>query len=282
LTAAVQSLRNDDRLPHDPNRRESALTANRMGTSVIAVDMEPLITEHVLVRAPAQIRARLHGDVKIARVEVDKPEVIQLAEQSPREAVLVVGHAGVAIVKLWNHQDQVYTLHADVVQAPRAELAPEADARRAIVVAKGYAVARQPDDIPGRGEVVETLTRVKYKLSAGKAQALAAFLQQYGNDGVETKVEGETLTITASADAQARIGQFIQWLEPAPQRQPQPAIRQRSSNNPDPFSAPPVAAPPAPATTPGVDLGVLPSATPAPPPLGVNRAKPYRGAAPAR
>ena len=94
LTAAVQALRNEGRLSHALNHRESALTANRTGTSVISVDMEPLITEHVLVRPPAQIRARLHGDVKIARVEIDKPEVIQLFEQSPHEAVLVVGHAG--------------------------------------------------------------------------------------------------------------------------------------------------------------------------------------------
>src|SRR6185437_6533187 len=197
LTAAVQALRNEGRLSHALNHRESALTANRTGTSVISVDMEPLITEHVLVRPPAQIRARLHGDVKIARVEIDKPEVIQLFEQSPHEAVLVVGHAGAAIVKLWNNQDQVYTLRADVIQARETELASEADARRAVMVAKGYVAARQPANVPGRGdvvdtstgEVVETLTRVKYKLSAGKAQALAAFLQQYGNDGVESRSE---------------------------------------------------------------------------------------------
>jgi hypothetical protein len=217
---------------------------------------QPKTEHHVRVPAPAQIRLRLHGDVKVARVDIDKPEVIKLAEQSPHEVVLVAVHPGRATVKLWDDQERAYTLHADVAQAGRAELAADADGRRAVMIAKGYVTSRQPEKAPGRGELVETLTRVKYKLPQAKAEALAAFLKSNASGDVETKIDGETLTVTASPDHQARIGQFIQMLEPAPQRQPQPGDRPRSSSNHDPFSTPPVA----PATNPGVDAHILPPA----------------------
>jgi hypothetical protein len=311
LTAAVQALRNDGRLPNDaphgPNRRtgddfgddiagvrarELAETAGR-NLRVFVMDLKQPETEHrIRVHAPAQFRLRLHDDVKLARVDIDKPEVIKLAEQSPHEVVLVTVHPGVAIVKLWDNQEHAYTLHADVAQAGRAEIAADADGRRAVTIAKNYTAVRQLENAPGRGELVETLTRVKYKLPQAKAQALAAFLQEHVGGDVETKVDGETLTVTAVPDHQARIGQFIQLLEPSPRRPEQPGERRQSSNDryapltpsvaptraireaapavlgPSssslPPASPPVSRPPTPAATPGVDAGILPAVPPPP------------------
>ncbi|HVW35769.1 MAG TPA: hypothetical protein VHB99_00640, partial [Pirellulales bacterium] len=67
------------------------------------------------------------------------------------------------------------------------------------------------------GEDIETLTRAKYKLPAGRAEALAAFIKAQVKEDVETRIDGDTLVVTATADDQARIGQFVQLLKKTPE-----------------------------------------------------------------
>ncbi|HUY88675.1 MAG TPA: M56 family metallopeptidase [Pirellulales bacterium] len=86
-------------------------------------------------------------------------------------------------------------------------------------------VAKRHTVFVGEGEVavgesrymvdadVETLTRAKYKLPAGRAAALAAFIKEHVKEDVETKVDGDTLVVTAASDDQARIAQFVQLLK---------------------------------------------------------------------
>src|SRR5206468_8930792 len=54
------------------------------------------------------------------------------------------------------------------------------------------------------------LTRVVYKLSAAKAEALSAFLKDNVQAAVlETKVDGDSITVTTTPDVQRTIGQFV-------------------------------------------------------------------------
>ena len=63
------------------------------------------------------------------------------------------------------------------------------------------------------GEVI-TLTRVSYKLKAQTAEALAAFLKDNVKTAIlETKADGETLTVTTTPDAQDAIGEFIGLIQ---------------------------------------------------------------------
>jgi hypothetical protein len=70
-----------------------------------------------------------------------------------------------------------------------------------------------------RAENEVTLTRVVYKLPADKAEALASFLKQHVKVLVlETKVDGDSMTITTTPDMQRTIGQFVALMrgkEPA-------------------------------------------------------------------
>jgi len=67
--------------------------------------------------------------------------------------------------------------------------------------------------IDGRGEVeTVALTRVTYKLPAGKAEALAAFLSANLSDDIEVRVKENSLQVTASAEDQGAIGHFMQLL----------------------------------------------------------------------
>src|SRR5262249_38419102 len=66
--------------------------------------------------------------------------------------------------------------------------------------------------IDGESEQVN-LTRVTYKLSPGRAQAIAAFLTQNLTDEIEVRVKGDGLQVTASAEDQTAIGQFIRLVQ---------------------------------------------------------------------
>jgi hypothetical protein len=71
-----------------------------------------------------------------------------------------------------------------------------------------------------------TLSRTIYKLHAAKAEALGKLLQQHCKASVmETKVEGDTLTVTTTPEVQQGIRQFIALMEgkthPPQLRQPQ-------------------------------------------------------------
>jgi beta-lactamase regulating signal transducer with metallopeptidase domain len=66
--------------------------------------------------------------------------------------------------------------------------------------------------VPGP-ETEVNLTRVIYKLPAAKAEALASFLKEHVKAAVlETRVEGDTVTITTTPEMQRTIGQFVALL----------------------------------------------------------------------
>ena len=68
-----------------------------------------------------------------------------------------------------------------------------------------------------QGDVgVEALTRARYKLTDATASALATFIKEHARTEVETKVDGDTLTVIASADDQAKIGAFVDLLHDQP------------------------------------------------------------------
>jgi hypothetical protein len=65
-----------------------------------------------------------------------------------------------------------------------------------------------------RGPVEVTLSRTTYQLPAAKAAALAAFLKEHVKASVmETKAEGDSLTVTTTPDAQRTIGQFVALIQ---------------------------------------------------------------------
>lgn len=64
-------------------------------------------------------------------------------------------------------------------------------------------------------EDLQMLTRGTYKLPGVKAEALAAFLKDQVTADVETKVDGDTIKITTTPEAQSVIGNFIRLLQSA-------------------------------------------------------------------
>jgi hypothetical protein len=65
-----------------------------------------------------------------------------------------------------------------------------------------------------RKPVEVTLSRTTYNLPAAKAEALGKLLQQHFKAAVmETKVEGDTLTVTTTPEVQQGIRQFIALME---------------------------------------------------------------------
>jgi beta-lactamase regulating signal transducer with metallopeptidase domain len=71
-----------------------------------------------------------------------------------------------------------------------------------------------------------TLTRTTYRLPAAKAEALSKFLREHVRASVlETKVDGDSLTVTTTPEVQGTIGQFIalvQGKKPATTSRPTP------------------------------------------------------------
>jgi beta-lactamase regulating signal transducer with metallopeptidase domain len=64
------------------------------------------------------------------------------------------------------------------------------------------------------------LTRTMYRLPATKAEALGKFLQQHIKaDVMETKIEGDKLTVTTTPEVQRSIRQFIALMEQSPSSQ---------------------------------------------------------------
>lgn len=77
-----------------------------------------------------------------------------------------------------------------------------------------------------RGELgVDTVAIVRgtYKLPAGRAEAVARFLQEQLSDDIEIKVKGDSLQVTASAEDQQVVGRLLMLLlkkaKPQPQRE---------------------------------------------------------------
>lgn len=119
-------------------------------------------------------------------------------------------------------------------KAPKLATLPQLRGKERQLVISRFSAERQTPNIPG-GDI-ETLTRAKYKLPSGRAEALAAFIKQHVKEDVETRIDGETLVVTATADDQARIGQFVQLLKKTPEVREQPEDAQGKSN--DPFTPP--------------------------------------------
>jgi hypothetical protein len=92
------------------------------------------------------------------------------------------------------------------MQKPASSQAADSFIRSSLLVAQNhYAQGRPAYDI-------ETLTRARYKLPGPMANALASFIEQYVKNDVEARVTGETLTVIASQEDQAKIGAFIELL----------------------------------------------------------------------
>jgi hypothetical protein len=73
---------------------------------------------------------------------------------------------------------------------------------------------------PAPGEV--HLTRTTYALPAAKAEALAKFLQQHVKAAVlETKAEGDSLTVTTTPEVQRALGGFVALVQGKPAARPQ-------------------------------------------------------------
>ena len=69
--------------------------------------------------------------------------------------------------------------------------------------------ARRSDD-----QVEEvTLTRTTYKLPHGRAEALATFFKTNLTEEIEVRVKGDSLQVTASAEDQAAVAQFVRLLQ---------------------------------------------------------------------
>src|SRR5262245_59173706 len=97
------------------------------------------------------------------------------------------------------------TFNVQPLQRPSIDLAPTVASTDAVWVMNQRAAGSTQADI---------LHRTKYKLSHEKAEALAKFLRdQVKGQTVETKVEGDYLTVTASPEAQRTIGQIVSLID---------------------------------------------------------------------
>lgn len=75
---------------------------------------------------------------------------------------------------------------------------------------------RTHNTVPTRsddGVEAVTLTRSTYRLPAGRAESLAAFFKANLTEEIEVRVKGDALQVTASADDQAIIGQFVRLVQ---------------------------------------------------------------------
>jgi len=86
----------------------------------------------------------------------------------------------------------------------------------------------------GETERVE-LTRATYKLTAGRSQAIAAFLTQNLSDEIEVRVKGDGLQVTASEEDQTAIGHFIRLLQTRGAVEPKPATPKSDASAEDNF-----------------------------------------------
>jgi hypothetical protein len=88
---------------------------------------------------------------------------------------------------------------------------------------------------PHRDGDAETiaLTRATYKLPAAKAKAFAEFLTTHLTDEVEVRFKDPTLQVTASAEDQAVIAQFIRLLQARGSVAPKPASSRRTAEDND-------------------------------------------------
>jgi hypothetical protein len=200
----------------------------RTRASVMVIDLKERPGSQVVklgLFVDQHVKLRLIDNLKLARVEIDTPETIQIAEQSPKELELVAVHPGGAMARLFDDQDRVYKVHADVVSSGTGTMSQ----KRQALFSRSYAVARTADGSPDRSESVENLTRARYKLPQATAEALAAFVTKHAKSEIEIKVEGETAIVTASPEDQSRIGQFIHLLGPATERRALPDVREGSS-----------------------------------------------------
>ena len=159
------------------------------------------------------IRLRWADKQEVSKWSFDPPERVEIVAKTRQELILMCLRAGKANATLWGNDGSRLIIHADVLAAA-----------------------------PGSAGDVETLTRAKYKLPPGRAQALAEFIQAQVKEDVETKVDGDMLVVTASSDDQTKIGHFIQLLKKTAERREAPEDRRDSPDDDrkssDPFGSP--------------------------------------------
>src|SRR5262249_872464 len=81
-----------------------------------------------------------------------------------------------------------------------------------------FTVQQRSVATPDKDGVQEvTLTRATYRLPKEKAEALAGLLRQHVKVALlETKVDGDSVVVTTTPDAQRVIGDFIALMEGKP------------------------------------------------------------------
>jgi beta-lactamase regulating signal transducer with metallopeptidase domain len=85
---------------------------------------------------------------------------------------------------------------------------------RADVLYRAFAAEKSAPAPAGGAPGEITLSRVTYKLPAGKAEAVATFLKEQVKTSVlETKADGDNLVVTTTPEAQHVIGQFIALIQ---------------------------------------------------------------------
>jgi beta-lactamase regulating signal transducer with metallopeptidase domain len=90
-------------------------------------------------------------------------------------------------------------------------------------------------DGQGAGTLI-VLSRATYKLPKGKAEALAKFLQDHAKVPVmETKVDGDSLIITTTPEAQKTIGQFVRLIRGLAVTRLDPNTGKQLESNPNVF-----------------------------------------------
>ena len=213
-----------------------------------------------------QIRLRSAENENLDEMKIEHAENMRVVAKSPQEIVLLAVHPGKTDVTLKGDEGGRLIIHADILAADRPA---SADKYTPIVGKLGYVASLQHEE--RLGGAVETLTRAKYKLPPGRAQALAEFIQAQIKEEVETKVDGDTLVVTASSDDQAKIGQFIQLLKTTPERREAPEERRDDGRSSSDAFAPPIAVDvglPLPDALPAGLPGQAPAATSGPKPAG--------------
>jgi hypothetical protein len=100
-----------------------------------------------------------------------------------------------------------------VTAQPVVPMQQTVQARVQTVPPGGVKVLRFPEGSRD-GDSITLLTRKTYRLSEAKARALGDFLRdQVSAKVMETKVDGDTLTVTTTPEAQGIIGQFVSLMQ---------------------------------------------------------------------
>lgn len=178
-----------------------------------------------------EAQGKLAEKVKELRLRVQAPEGSAPRAQPTAARVMVAGEGGVKVIGPDGKEIQgakviigggpgaapvIKTLPAGA--APRVELfTPTDGGARFVTVAPAGEAARRVTVVraAGAGGAV-TLSRATYKLNKDQAAALNTLLGSIKATVMETKVDGDAITVTTTPEAQATIGQIVGLIQGKP------------------------------------------------------------------